>query len=58
MNREADLGEVCVLHTQRARSSVKPSPPAQTAQSPALTKDTCQYHSEEREQAEDRFDSG
>lgn len=63
MNREADLGEVCLLHTQRVRSLPGAvSNPAhlhkEHKQPPALPKGTCQYHSEGREQAEDRFDSG
>lgn len=55
MNREADLGEVCLLHTQRVRSL--PGAVSQPAQTPALTRVTCKYHSERREQTEEGFDS-
>lgn len=55
MNREADLGEVCLPHTQRVRSL--PGAVSQAAQTPTLTRVTCKYHSERREQTEERFDS-
>lgn len=60
MNREADLGQVCLLHTRRVRSLPgavsNPARLHRTAQTPALTKATCKYHPERRGQAEERFD--
>lgn len=53
MNREADLGEVCLIHTHRGRSL--PGAMSQVAQTPALTRVTCKCHSERREQTEALF---